>query len=427
VNDFEDRVRRGLRAEVRDVEADRLLGDVHRGASRRRRRRLVSAVAASVLVVAGAAGVATTIQGNDGTLPTPPSTQSPSSSPTATPSSTQPVLPDGATQGVVDVSVVSSDRRFRLTMNIGCVACSTVWQNEQSAEGGWERLHDFGTEAYAGKVNPAQGPVESIVMGVDGRDGWAWGQRLFATHDGGVTWNEVTTGPGQADGELGHQVALTPATGSAWLLVHTDRETQLWRTDVRSDSWERADAPDMSGVSTMVTISDYVLLQTSDEGLSAPRLQYFRFGDGLPWSEVANPCPGESQVHPAYSVAYMLCGSGETATIYRLIGVDHPVAGEQTFQWHEFGSSTGPVGAVHAIDDRRVLIIGPGGKAVLLTDSGDTVDAPATPTAVDLGLQPREETFSASMSSAGGDTYLVTSGGDLVASNDGGRTWHRDE
>ena len=197
MNDFEDRVRRALRTDVRDVEAARLLRDVHRGATRRRHRRVAGGIAASVLVIAGAAGVATTIRGDERTLPEPlPATQTPSPSPT------EPALPEGAAQGVTDVSVVSADRWFRLTVNVGCVACSTIWQNEQSAEGGWERLHDFeGTPAdYGGPVDPSFGPVAYIAMAANGKDGWAWGSRLRSTHDGGRTWTVVTSGPGRERG-----------------------------------------------------------------------------------------------------------------------------------------------------------------------------------------------------------------------------------
>jgi hypothetical protein len=419
MNDFEDRVRRALRADVPDVHAEPLVADVRRGVARRRRRRTAGAIAASALLIAGAVGVATRIGGDEGGTPEPlPATESPSP--------TQPPLPDGASQGVIDVSVVSADRWFRLTTNVGCVACSTVWQNDQSAEGGWERLHDFGEEAYVGKVTATFGPIERLVMAEDGENGWAWGRRLYSTHDGGRTWTAVTTGPGRVDSEYGHQVRITDATGTAWSLLRTSQGTELWRTSLGSDAWVRADAPNMSGVSGMLALSDYVLLETSDEGLSAPRLQYYRYGDGLPWGEVANPCQGENAVYATTSVAFILCGSGKGAIVHRLIGAEHPVAGQPAFQWHEFGRTSGVVTAAYALDDRHLLVVGRRGRATLLTDNGDTVDALASPTSVDLGLEPGEETGS---SSSSGDLVLVTTfggtaGDRLIGSADRGLTWH---
>jgi hypothetical protein len=425
MNDFEDRVRRALRSGVPAVEVEPLLAEVHRGATGRRRRRIAGAIAASALVVAGAAGVATTVRGDEGTLPEPPlatQTSSPSPSPT---------LPAGASRGVIDVSVISADRWFRLTTNVGCVACTTVWQNEQSAEGGWERLHDFGTEAYVGKVDPTFGPIERLVMAEDGENGWAWGRRLYATHDGGRTWAQVTTGPGRVDNEFGHQVGITDATGTAWSLLRTGRGTELWRTSLGSDEWVRADAPNMGGVSGMLTLTDYVLLETSDEGLSAPRLQYYRDGDGLPWGEVANPCQGENAAYAGISVAFMLCGSGNGATAYRLVGVEHPVAGKPAFEWYEFGRTSGAVSSVLAIDDRHLIVVGTRGRATLLTDRGGAVDAPATSTAVDLGLGPGEETGSVSSPSSDRlvmvTTFGAATGARLLGSTDSGRTWHEAE
>ena len=408
MSDFEDLVRRALRTDVPGVEAEQLLVDVRRGATRRRRGRVIGAIAASVLVIAGAAGVATSIRGDEGTLPEPPpATRTPSPSPT------QPALPEGAAQGVIDVSVVSTDRWFRLTTNVGCVACSTVWQNDQSAEGGWERLYDFeGTTAdYGGTVDPAFGPVGYLVMAANGQDGWAWGSRLRSTHDGGRTWSVITTGPGHGEGGS-FEVGIT--NQFAWSLRRTpDAKTELWRSSLQSDSWSRADAPDMSGVSGMVTFGDEVALETSDEGLAAPRIQYSR--DGTTWGELANPCEGENQIYPATSLGFILCPDGSRATVYRMTGVEHQEL--DLTGWDVFGRTTGTVTNFVPVGDSRVLIVGDRRRATLMTEDG--------PTPVDLGLRPDEETFQSSC--AQGLCFLTTSSNRLLGSDDSGRTWHEVE
>jgi len=152
MNHLEDRVRRALRADVSGVVTEQVLADVHRGADRRWSRRTASVAAAAVVVaIMGVTGVAAQLRGDDGAGPSPqPTTQSPTQSPTTT-QSAGPELPPGAAQGVIDVSVVGPDAVFRLTTNVGCVACSTVWRRDASAEGGWLWLHDFeGEDAYAG-------------------------------------------------------------------------------------------------------------------------------------------------------------------------------------------------------------------------------------------------------------------------------------
>jgi hypothetical protein len=393
MNDLEERVRRGLRTDVSGVGAERLLHDVHRGTARRRRRRAAAIVAASVLAIAGAVGLVTQLGSQEDAV-RPPTTQLPTPTPT---------LPAGATQGVIDVSVVSPDRWFRLTTNVGCVGCSTVWQNDQSAEGGWERLHDFGRDAYVGKVDPMFGPVTDVVMAVNGIDGWAWGQRLFSTHDGGRTWDPVTTGPGRQNNEYGHQVGVTDQY--AWSLLRTDQATELWRSPLGADDWSRADAPNMGGVSGMFTTSSHVGLETSDEGLSSPRVQYST--DGATWSELANPCGGENQTYRGESAVFILCAEGDNgATVYRSLDLAH---------WKVFAHSTGAVIAVYGLDDDTLLIIGKSGKGSLLTSGGTRP--------VDLGLAPGEETFG-SDAPWSGDLVMLTTSKRLIGSSDRGVTWH---
>ena len=404
MNDLEDRVRRALHADFRDIATDPLLGDVHRGATRRRRRRTAGAVVASALVVAGAVGIATQVGGDPGASPDPlPATQSPAP--------TQPPLPEGATQGVVDVSVASPDHVFRLTTNIGCVACSTVWRQDSAASGGWERLHDFGRDSYVGKVDATYGPVTDLVMAVDGVDGWAWGQRLYSTHDGGQTWAPVTVGPGRLDTEFGHQVRVTDEY--AWSLLRTDQGLELWRTELGSDDWSRADAPDMAGVSGMLTTAAYVGLETSDEGLSAPRVQYSN--DGKDWKELDNPCSGENQTYPGESAVFIICADrpatesspSATATVYRSTDLT---------TWTEFGRSTSVITGVHALGDDDLLLVHEHSRATMLTHAGSTT--------VDLGLQPGEETFQSDAPWSGDVVMLATSDLRLVGSTDRGRTWH---
>ncbi|HET6168483.1 MAG TPA: hypothetical protein VFE07_16755 [Marmoricola sp.] len=407
MNDFEDRVREALRTDVRDVEPEQLLADVHKGATRRRRRRVAGTIAAAVVVIAGAAGVATTIRGDEGTSPEPiPATQAP----TPTPTPTQPTLPAGATQGVIDVSAVSSDSVYRLTTNVGCVACSTVWRRAPGGDGPWERLHDFGADAYVGKVNAAFGPVTNLVMARGTDDGWAWGQRLYATHDGGRTWTHVTTGPGRIDGEFGHQVVLTDKY--AWSLLRTDSGTELWSTSLGSDEWTRVDAPNMSGVSDMAATADQVALNTSDEGLSGPRYQYST--DGRHWDELDNPCAGENQIYTTDSAAFIICADqaateaspSSSATVYRTTDFS---------SWARFGRSTGVITGVHPLDGDHLLVIGDAGSARVLTaDGAEPVEH--------LDLAPGVETFESS--SAQGVSYLVTSDNRLWSSQDDGMNWH---
>jgi len=402
MNDIEDRVRRALRTDVVGVDALPLLADIHRGATRRRRRRAVATVAVSALLIAGAAGVATTIRGDGRAAPEPtPLTQTPSPSP----SPSQPALPDGAVQGVVDVSVVSPILSFRLTTNVGCVACSTVWQNDGQSADGWTRLYDFEgtTDDYGGEVDPSYGPVASFVMAANGEDGWAWGSRLRVTHDGGHTWNVLTTGPAHGEGGT-YDVTVTDEY--AWALRGTRAgEFELWRAPLGSDDWARADAPDMGNVIRMFTAGNQVALESSTAGASAVHVQHS--ADGSAWSDLALPCTGESQISAARSAVFILCPPvGGSSAIYRA---------EDLASWKPFGHVTpGGARAVMAITDDRVLLDTGPGKAKIVTPDGTT--------ATDLGLDPGE--IPNEVSTSGSTSFLATSLNRLVESTDAGATWH---
>jgi hypothetical protein len=413
MSDLEDRVRHALRTGVARVEPEQLLQDVHHGATRRRRRRTVAMVATSAAAIMVAAGTATVVGGQLDTTPDrPPTTQVPSPAPTtADPSPSQPDLPAGATRGVVDVSVVSADRVFRLTTNVGCVACSTVWQNEQSAERGWERLHDFGRDAYADKVRPRFGPVANLAMATNGEDGWAWGERLYSTHDGGHTWTQVTIGSGS---EPSHSVSLTREF--AWSFFYSDElGPQLYRTPIGADDWSTVPVADIAKVNTIETIGDRIVLEVFDKGPN-PTLELST--DGTAWSKVDKPCGGETAVYSAQSTAFIACpsdpGPDNGATVYRLT--------EDLSSWEEFGHSEGTLGGILALADDRILFSYVGGRGLLITPSGSRP--------VDLGLRSGEEIGASS--TAGGVTVVTTFTDQpnqhrLLRSDDGGLTWHEVE
>lgn len=405
MNDFEDQLRRALRTDVLDVEPDRLLDAVHRGATRRRRRRTATVVAASLLVIAGAAGVATTIRGDERTGPEPlPATHTPSPSPSQ-PSPSQSSLPDGAEQGVVDVSAPSADLVLRLTWNVGCVGCSTVWRQDASVTGGWERLFDFtGRAAFGGKVDPDFGPVTNLAMAPNGLDGLAWGARLFATHDGGRTWTLVTDGPGPLVKDFATNVELTRT--DAWALVHGRDGMELWRAPLGTDNWSLAQAPDVANALRLITVGDEIALEETTAG-SPSHLRMQHSTDGRTWRELPLPCGGESQVSAAGSTAFILCTpAGNSSTVYRTTDLT---------SWHVFGRST--PGGAHSIlalaPDRLLIVTGPDQAKVMTSDG----TRPA-----DLGLSTGEDIAGGAATDQGG--LLTSDAHRLIESTDAGLTWH---
>lgn len=269
MTDLETRLRDGLHGDVQQPDVDGFLAGVRRGAAWRRGRRASAGVA--LVVAAAIAGSVALQSGHDHRTPPQPVTHSPS--------------PTSDTAGrVVDLDA-SGGEVYRLTWNLGCSACSTVWLHDPS--GSWTHLYDFaGRAAYGGHVTPRYGPVDTLTMAANGRDGWADGRLLWATHDGGRTWSVVEGGPGDRT-IYGRDVAI--GTHVAWAMRHRLSAGSLWRTTLGSDSWQRVE-----GVSRIrdlvrfagVTDDDRVALQVSGEGGSGNALVVGTPGH---WSHVALP------------------------------------------------------------------------------------------------------------------------------------------
>lgn len=409
MNDLEDRVRRALHADVSDPGADRMLGDVHRGAIRRRRRRVAGMVAASTLVAAAAAGTVTSVVVHQRSTPdVPPASHAPSPRPTPTPTDTP--LPADATKGPVAVSVTSVGTVFRLTVNVGCTACSTVWQSDASG-GGWVRLHDFGAEAAPGDAAPDHGPLDHLVMAANGRDGWAWGRWLFSTHDGGRTWERVRIRP---DWNASGMNSVVVTGSSAWFLVAHERRHDLYRTPVGTDDWSTVPAPQLDRAFAVETVGDRVVLEVAADGSAHPQLVWST-DDGSTWSSLQTPCTGEK----AGSVAFVLCPpspgtegtSSASPTVYWT---------KDFVSWTVLGRAKAGITDVQAVGDDRILVVGRGGHATLMTPGG------ATP--VHLPVAAGDQTDESSWS--GATAYVGVYGEDetktdpyLITSSDGGRTW----
>ncbi|MFZ2015861.1 MAG: hypothetical protein WAV00_18760 [Nocardioides sp.] len=266
MTDLETRLRDGLGAEAAPVSADALLRDVRRGLARRRARRATGAV-----VLVTAAIVAGSIRLQHGRSAQPPQ-------PAHSPSVTSTATTDAASSGRATDLVAAGASVYRLTSGGGCSACSSVWRRTDS---GWEHLHDFEVR------------LDSLAMSADGRDGFAWGLALWATHDGGSTWTLVTAGPGRRT-VFGRGIAV--GDHDVWALRRSQGTSSSWRSALGSDTWQRVvDAPrlrDIVSLSPLVS-GDQVAFQVSGEGGSGNALVVGRPGS---WREVAIPFGTEVHV-----------------------------------------------------------------------------------------------------------------------------------
>jgi len=356
MNQLEDRLRQALGA---DMDVPDLLADVHTGARRRRARRTTGVVAVAAAAAVATIGLVVSL-GHETTTKRP----------------APPVAPPPV--GVVDVA--DGDGRL-LALTPGA-----VWQQDDNV---WAKLHEFGGDGF-----------QYLVASPDGTDAWAWGNRLWSTHDGGHTWQVVQV-PG--DPTYGYHVWTTQTFGFVQTADRSNRP-QFFRFPLGSDVWDMKLGPGFGGsggYGDLLTAGNTVAFLTYlGEDTSEPVLRVGEedfHGSG----ELPLPCSGENTVYPADTEVFTLCPRGDDgATVYRTTGMS---------RWEEFGTTTGVVKDVEALSDDALLVVG--ADSVMVTPSG------TRPVTGDLG----DGAWGAA--TVGDASYVAAQDGRLLVSRDGGLTW----
>jgi photosystem II stability/assembly factor-like uncharacterized protein len=150
------------------------------------------------------------------------------------------------------------------------------------------RTHDAGRTWRALPAPPA--PLRTLVglRFANLGDGFAYGDRIWATHDGGATWRAHATGGLQV-------VALEAARGRAWSLVEEGAAgtvfASLFRTPVAGGQWSRVRGLHRTGgdVPQLVLQGAWQLL-TTDGGSAAVHLLV---GNGGSFLQRVLPCGPE--------------------------------------------------------------------------------------------------------------------------------------
>jgi hypothetical protein len=171
---------------IGDVEL--ALADVHRGARRLRRRRSIAIVVVACMTVLLAAAGAVQVSGSlTSTRP------DPASDPGAVRLGV--LLPLGEhgmdTVGTTGYDRTSSGQVWQVSAErCGRVLCARVLRED--GDSGWETLTliSYGDAPTVTPARRYQAPVRDIAVSDDGMSAWAYGHNhVWATHDGGVTWD----------------------------------------------------------------------------------------------------------------------------------------------------------------------------------------------------------------------------------------------
>jgi photosystem II stability/assembly factor-like uncharacterized protein len=248
-----------------------LLAEVRRRAARRRKRR--RGIFATLTTLAAAAAIAVPLAVASGGRPTrvnvlgtvprqssttvkTPSTMAPST--TASPSTTANApAPSSVPTGFVieSFTAISSTQWWVL----GSVPCGTQLCSEiaVTTDGGASfRMLPAPGGPYS--KPPAGSPPISSIRFADPNDGWVFGPKLYATHDGGQHWAAIYL--------AGQITALEPGSDQVFAIISpptascassgtcnsTTPAPQLWRTSPTGDGWRVDTAP--GGVSVGLAV-----------------------------------------------------------------------------------------------------------------------------------------------------------------------------
>lgn len=431
---LEDRIRHGLSADGWRLPADEeLLARVHTGAARRRRRRAALGAAASVAVLAGLAGSGAFVLNGmnapgdqvaakdsatteNAESERPPEQNGPMADPgdgedeggdsgggssdtnRSTPEQPDQTMSDRVPAGFRPMSLTAADTDSYWVLG-----------DDPETEDRTPVAHtrDSGDSFdLVGEIPAPSAPEESErsaatvsnVRFVDGSNGWAYGGALWATHDGGSSWSQISTIPGTVQ-------LLEAAGGHAYAVVDQDGTYSLWRSPAGEDGWEQRaalnDPGDLTAVANLVVVTDRngdetQLLVSADQGENFTR----------------NPSPCEASLDSGSLSAtrdalWLTCPSGTSVTVQ--------VSTDEGRTWDQVrpDDSLSNAGMATGAQDSENLVAAGSGKVIRLgVDGGtDTIDVDGLAAPVYVGFT--EPTVG----------YVLDEEGGLFRTEDAGASW----
>jgi photosystem II stability/assembly factor-like uncharacterized protein len=295
---LEHELRDVLTNERRALSTDLVsLDAVYAGAARRRRRRTAVMAAVGAFALAGAAIPLSMLLLDNGhardpiqtaasvgpTTPTPRDTTTMThSSPTPT-TSTQVLAKGPAWSGARVASVTATSTHTFVVLGFlrdtgACKPPNCLRLVETHDGGKTFTALPVPKDALAGDTDPAAGAAATDVRFGSPNDGWLYGNGLWATHDGGYSWNKIKL-PGPVN-------RLVAAHGVVWALLSTDggNSQQLWKSPVGSDKWTQV--PNV----TVGAPGDVALFGTRVVVLGAGPSKEWVSKDGTKFTPHPSPC-----------------------------------------------------------------------------------------------------------------------------------------
>lgn len=409
-DELEARLRRALRSDAGIApESSAFAARVHRGAGRRRRRQVVASTAAVALVVAG--GFATAqlaLPDGDGSAPV----AGPTAGTATSPGPGGPASPGpGRSPAPADLTVLAlaaSDPADPWTLAVtpggdctarpgqGCAVVVGAGADDGSSDVGVPAPADPASADRSTRYEVSQLAVAGSAA--DGYDAWAFGGGFVSRHGTAGPWRSVsvpTTGA----------VTEVAADGDTVYAVFQDTTASLWSSPVSTDAFTPLSVGGTTlGVVSHLVASDGVIAFLNTAGGRASVVQSST--RGASWAS-GNPC-GQGQpsaLSAAEGSLWALCADGGRATVWTTPGA----AGA----WRRVGATVASDSLLAARSATTAVVGGQEGLRVV----GPHGSRPLS--SADLG--------DASLLFADPETGYAVVDGRAFRSDDGGRSWARQQ
>jgi len=332
----------------------------------------------------------------------------------------------------IDASFTSASDGWLLGVVMNDCATGAAIEARATVDGGQHWAHATAPPAPWGGVapnGPGNVPLDGVtrVLFANAEDGWAYGPGLWATHDGGVSWHEVSTHRHVVYSMAvtsGYAVATFDTCGSVGPYCYAPATFAVETTPVHRDAWRPA--PGAAGEGA--------------PALTAAGGTAYAYGAGTPsfpgqltllagpangsrhWHSLAMPCPAGAITASAASASHLLLACA-------LLG-EHPAttrlyqSADGGVHWKQFATRPLFDGAsvIEETPNGTLLAGGIYNGIELSRDGGRTWAQPAS---VDDSNSIQGGGYLAAALVTNDDGYVVSYLGPLWITGDGGRSWQR--